>query len=431
MYSHLGYKKNSPDINNPYNVIPSNRITMKGVNKNLLLIPMGNNGPGNPVLATPNEEYFFPDYTHVLEIPVPKGGKMNYQRMKQGGWLDKYQDGGQPTRQDSLDLYNNTMALLEYYGNKKNYKSLGSHGVPFDDITYPQKTVRDKMKKDLDAGLYPYTNRIFESGTLQAWNLAKGLIGIEDMQSGQGQDVDFTFDEYYQKINENQYKQRERQNLILDLEAPMPLYDKRIKPTVDYNFENVNDEYSGLVGTNPVYGDASTFYGYDPILIKPADLLTAQERAKRNKLVDNSKEKDQQSKVSKSAFIERGSSSNQDFDLMNSYKNIPIQYKKTVSSMPSSNNQGFVPSAESVESVKPVYSKEPVKPVFAKTPTGNTRPQTHYISRNSRSGMQQAFTYDPNTKTYSPVTMTEYKRLKGDINNIIDFKYGGWLDKYQ
>ena len=31
MYSTEGYRRNSPDRNNPYNIIPSNRISMKDV----------------------------------------------------------------------------------------------------------------------------------------------------------------------------------------------------------------------------------------------------------------------------------------------------------------------------------------------------------------------------------------------------------------
>jgi len=85
MFSNLGYKKNSPDVNNPFNVINSNRITMKGVDKKLLLIPMGENGTGDPVLAKPGEEYHFPDHSHVLEIPATKQIMNQYKKLKQGG----------------------------------------------------------------------------------------------------------------------------------------------------------------------------------------------------------------------------------------------------------------------------------------------------------------------------------------------------------
>lgn len=31
LFSTEGYKRNSPDVNNPYNIIPSGNITMEGV----------------------------------------------------------------------------------------------------------------------------------------------------------------------------------------------------------------------------------------------------------------------------------------------------------------------------------------------------------------------------------------------------------------
>jgi hypothetical protein len=72
-----GYRKGSPNQNNPYNLIPSNRISMNGVDRKLMLIPIGADGEhGNPIIANPGEEHFFPDYTHVLEIPhedTPQG----------------------------------------------------------------------------------------------------------------------------------------------------------------------------------------------------------------------------------------------------------------------------------------------------------------------------------------------------------------------
>ena len=55
-YSKNGYKRNSKDVNNPYNIIPSGNITMKGVDFPV----MGTDNFGNQQLMMPGGEYIFP-----------------------------------------------------------------------------------------------------------------------------------------------------------------------------------------------------------------------------------------------------------------------------------------------------------------------------------------------------------------------------------
>jgi hypothetical protein len=67
-----GYKRNSPDVNNAFNVIPSNRITMKDVD-----FPVkGVDNMGNQQVMMPGGEYLFGgDY--VIETPMmAPGGEM-------------------------------------------------------------------------------------------------------------------------------------------------------------------------------------------------------------------------------------------------------------------------------------------------------------------------------------------------------------------
>ena len=76
--SKTGYKKNSKDKNQPSLLIPSNRITMKGVEFPVL----GTDNYGNQQMMYPGQEYSFPgDY--VYEKPMKN-------------WLNKYQEGGEP-----------------------------------------------------------------------------------------------------------------------------------------------------------------------------------------------------------------------------------------------------------------------------------------------------------------------------------------------
>ena len=61
--STTGYKKNSPDKDRPYNVIPSGEITMKNVDFPVL----GIDNEGNSKEMQPEEDYSFPGNT-VLEF---------------------------------------------------------------------------------------------------------------------------------------------------------------------------------------------------------------------------------------------------------------------------------------------------------------------------------------------------------------------------
>ena len=64
-YSKNGYKRNSKDVNNPYNIIPSGNITMKGVDFPV----MGTDNFGNQQLMMPGGEYIFPGNS-VYEVPL-------------------------------------------------------------------------------------------------------------------------------------------------------------------------------------------------------------------------------------------------------------------------------------------------------------------------------------------------------------------------
>jgi hypothetical protein len=67
--STTGYKRNSPDKDNPHNLIPSGDITMKGVDFPVL----GIDNKGNSKVMQPGQDYTYPGDV-VLEFPIRKGG---------------------------------------------------------------------------------------------------------------------------------------------------------------------------------------------------------------------------------------------------------------------------------------------------------------------------------------------------------------------
>ena len=83
-----GYLPNSPDRNNPMNIIPSNQITMNSVPFPIL----GIDNLGNQQMMMPGMDYTFPGQ-YVTEIPMGKYVK---------GGLVKYQDKGQVSFDDYM-----------------------------------------------------------------------------------------------------------------------------------------------------------------------------------------------------------------------------------------------------------------------------------------------------------------------------------------
>lgn len=70
-FSKNGYKRNSKDRNNPYNIIPSGNITMEGVDFPVF----GMDNLGNSKVMMPGANYTFPGNS-VFEIPmIAQNGK--------------------------------------------------------------------------------------------------------------------------------------------------------------------------------------------------------------------------------------------------------------------------------------------------------------------------------------------------------------------
>ena len=67
-----GYKRNSPDKDNSYNIIPSGDITMEDVDFPVL----GIDNKGNKKVMKPGKDYKFPGNI-VLEVPMKKQSLYN------------------------------------------------------------------------------------------------------------------------------------------------------------------------------------------------------------------------------------------------------------------------------------------------------------------------------------------------------------------
>jgi hypothetical protein len=70
VFSTEGYKANSPDVNNPFNIIPSSNITMEGVD--FPVRGYGNNGIVQDM--KPGGNYNYGDADYVFEVPMAQDG---------------------------------------------------------------------------------------------------------------------------------------------------------------------------------------------------------------------------------------------------------------------------------------------------------------------------------------------------------------------
>lgn len=182
---------------------------------------------------------------------------MEYSR--KGGY--KYQEGGpkqqgptnRPTTADSLALYNNAKKVAAYYNNPSYVPSPTKYGYPAQ-IDHPERynIVNDR------------TAKVFKEIPSAVTNTENGKI------------EKFPYEFYRKDLNENQYLQREIAHSIMDPNSPMTLFDRRIKPQQSIDYINI-DPNSKLTG------DIIGLYKYDPIAVKPWNMLTDNERKIRVK----------------------------------------------------------------------------------------------------------------------------------------------------
>lgn len=172
----------------------------------------------------------------------------------------KYANGGPnnpPTTADSLALYNNTLAVKDYYEKSGKYLKSRISG----DLVKQWKIGSGPFEKALATDLYDF-------GQLKSTRTPNG-------------DIRLSPDNYFKPLDSNRFYKRESASGILDTRAPMSLYDKRILPTVMGYYDNVDKK-------DPLYGDNVNIYQYDPIAVKPWHMSTeAEKKIKREKYGQN------------------------------------------------------------------------------------------------------------------------------------------------
>jgi hypothetical protein len=173
--SKTGYKKNSKDKNEPSLLIPSNRITMKGVE-----FPVyGIDDTGYSQMMYPGLDYSFPG-SYVYELPMAKeGGYILPGRYKnpEGNWLNKYQSDKKSGQVKNYWTWNPKAtserdSIQNIAGNILNYEILrgGPGGSPL--TYYSDPEYMNTLMNDI----YPQVKKMMPNATPVEMGEAMDLI---------------------------------------------------------------------------------------------------------------------------------------------------------------------------------------------------------------------------------------------------------------
>jgi hypothetical protein len=222
-------------------------------------------------------------------------GRDNSNNMKNGGWLDSYEDGG--TMQEHQENYNDSQASAPEGMVGDGFSNVGRNYSPawggqFEDggeIPNAQSgraTRADslavynnsrKVEQFYNKKGYKYNTRLEPfrlepKDTHKENDIAYNNFSHVDEQLGGNWygNATMTKNSYRKNIDENKYQQREIPYKAINIDAPMQLFDRRIIP-------KTSKIISG--GT-----DVVVFGSYNNIANKPFDLLTEKEKAQRVKL---------------------------------------------------------------------------------------------------------------------------------------------------
>jgi hypothetical protein len=167
-----------------------------------------------------------------------------------------------PTTDDSLVIYHNSLKVYAYFENHKDYKKISS--------------VRLNGKIDVTKCFYRLDSSLDNFRIL--WQQRERFLAgerLDVLMPRGGENIEI--EEYYQRIDDYKFYQREFENGILNTVSPFPMYDIRIAPLVINTYiNNYGSEFNG---------DQVEIALYIPVTVKPYILLTEDELKLRQKIL--------------------------------------------------------------------------------------------------------------------------------------------------
>ncbi len=166
----------------------------------------------------------------------PNGGKAPIK-----GTKEQYQ-----AYQDSLDLYNSSQNVVDFYKNNPNYKFKGETLINKDQLVFPElEQAKKNLVERMSNNQYPKD--------------------VSKYPKNQDNDYIRNLKDYYQDIDKNKFKQRELNNFQLNLDAPFQIFDRRINPDRYFQFSGDSGDRAGIYS----YSDKAAPKPVQPIIYEP------------------------------------------------------------------------------------------------------------------------------------------------------------------
>jgi hypothetical protein len=173
-----------------------------------------------------------------------------------------------PTTQDSMLIYENSLKVYQFYENNNHYKKI--------------KTTKITTLKDFKKCFYKLDSAY--QAFKEIWVIRERYLKGENvnmMEKGillpaDGKNI--PMNEYYDKIDDYRFYQRELECGILNIKSPFPVYDIRISPLYINVYRNLNKK-------SDYNGDEVEIALYIPVTVKPVALLTKDETEARTKIL--------------------------------------------------------------------------------------------------------------------------------------------------
>lgn len=174
-----GYKKGTKTAENSYNVIPSNNITMEGVNEELLAIILDeNNNPSGFKFMKPDKDYDFKNTNAVVEVPTYKNGGQPSQEWLSNKISKLLKDGTAKNRDQAVAI------AYSMYNSDKEYQSGGRRNPRFpktqDGLNIDLNNLEPETFSEFPE-LNAYPNSLQSVNTLQTQGINQPELDIEGM----------------------------------------------------------------------------------------------------------------------------------------------------------------------------------------------------------------------------------------------------------
>jgi hypothetical protein len=241
-------------------------------------------------------------------------GRDNSNNMKNGGWLDNYNDsqasapegmvgdgfsnvgrnyspawggqfqeggeipnaqGGRATRADSLAVLNSQLALNKFYEKEVKAGRLKKDKFPFPESTDEiKKRIKLLNKENLDFYRKQIKNRADNPYGNNHGTYDDQYKRIFNLTPAQVKKLEYQGLGVSKSNNNNKAYYRDMITPMQNLQAPFALIDSRITPQGQVDYRSSANNYPG--------GDV-TVYDYDPLAVTPFDMLTDAQKKERVK----------------------------------------------------------------------------------------------------------------------------------------------------